>query len=238
MLSQICTYAMTFGEGIVAFNRNLQISETLPDDIGVMNPFLQPETMAVNEAFYRKYYNDNRRRIFLMGINPGRHGAGVTGVCFTDGLRMERDLGIPNPFPKNQTELSASFIFDVIKAYGGPERFYGDFYVTAVCPLGFVRHGRNLNYYDDKMLLAQLKPYMAQKLQEQIAVGGAQDIAICIGEGENYKHLQKLNATYHFFERIEPLPHPRFVMQYRLRRKEQFIKQYTELLGQCRQFLV
>ena len=34
-----------------------------------------------------------------------------------------------------------------------------------------------------------------------------------------------------FFERILPLPHPRWVMQYRRKRKEEFVGQYLGVLG-------
>ena len=49
-------------------------------------------------------------------------------------------------------ELSSVFMYEMINAYGGAELFYKRFYITAVSPLGFVKNGRNLNYYDDKIL--------------------------------------------------------------------------------------
>ncbi|HPD87119.1 MAG TPA: DUF4918 family protein, partial [Proteiniphilum sp.] len=75
----------TFAEKVIAFNRQLSFTGDLPEGFKVVNPFLDnPETMEVMRAFYNRYYNDNRERRFLIGINPGRHGAGVTGISFTD----------------------------------------------------------------------------------------------------------------------------------------------------------
>jgi hypothetical protein len=41
----------------------------------------------------------------------------------------------------------------------------------------------------------------------------------------------KLNERYHFFEQIIPLPHPRFIMQYRRKKLDQFIQLYLRRLG-------
>ena len=85
----------TFAEQVVSFNMNLKYEGNLPDDFQVLNPYLNnPETMIVMEQFYQKYYNDNCQRKFLVGINPSRHGAGVTGVPFTDTKRLESVCGI------------------------------------------------------------------------------------------------------------------------------------------------
>ena len=80
----------TFGERVIDFNRNLTYNGNLPAGFQVMNPFLDnPETMKVMSEFYQKYYSDNRKRRFIIGINPSRNGAGVTGVPFTDTKRLE-----------------------------------------------------------------------------------------------------------------------------------------------------
>jgi len=85
----------TFADKVVAFNRELQYTGALPSGFGVMNPYLDnPETMTVMQAFYQKYYGDSQKRKFIIGINPSRHGAGVTGVPFTDTKRLESICGI------------------------------------------------------------------------------------------------------------------------------------------------
>ena len=66
----------TIADKIIAFNRQLEYRGDLPKGFRVVNPFVEnPETMPVMEAFYQKYYNDPNQRRFIIGINPGRHGA-------------------------------------------------------------------------------------------------------------------------------------------------------------------
>ncbi len=80
---------LTFAEKVVLFNKHLHYQGSLPPAFNVINPYLDnPETLVVMEQFYHKYYNDNLTRKFIIGINPSRHGAGVTGVPFTDTKRL------------------------------------------------------------------------------------------------------------------------------------------------------
>ena len=64
----------------------------------------------------------------------------------------------------------------------------------------------------------------------QLELGIRRDKAICLGEGKNLKFLEKLNRGMSLFREIIPLPHPRWVMQYRYKRKEDFIAAYLEVL--------
>ncbi len=80
----------TFADKVIAFNRNLYYSGEMPKGFQALNPYVyNPETFEVMEAFYRKFYYDNVPRKFIIGINPSRHGAGITGVPFTDTKRLE-----------------------------------------------------------------------------------------------------------------------------------------------------
>ncbi|HWJ92883.1 MAG TPA: uracil-DNA glycosylase family protein, partial [Flavisolibacter sp.] len=168
------------------------------------------------------------RRIFL-GINPGRFGAGVTGVNFTASRQLTEFCGINHPFKKG-TELSAEFIYDMIEAYGGVHAFYSHFFIGSVCPLGFVRNGKNLNYYDDKDLLLILEPFIISNLHRLLNFNVDRQVCYCIGGEKNYKYLLSLNERFKWFQRIVALPHPRFIMQYRRKQKDQFIQQYLQLI--------
>jgi len=201
----------------------------LPKGFELIDPFSGEETKRIFVGFYKKYFSDNNKRRFVLGINPGRHGAGVTGVPFTDPKIIEEDCGISNSFPK-KNELSAIFIYDMINVFGGPEKFYKKFYINSVCPLGFLTNGINCNYYDDKMLFNSVKKHIISGINDQIALGMETDVAYCLGNGKNYKFLNKLNLDHKFFEKIIPLPHPRWIMQYRRKRKEEFILNYIDLL--------
>src|SRR5690554_1690741 len=86
----------TFADRAIAFNHSLHFEGDLPPGVGVMNPFSEnPPAITASQEFYRRYYNDNSERHILIGINPGRFGAGQTGVPFTDPHRLRKDCGIP-----------------------------------------------------------------------------------------------------------------------------------------------
>lgn len=222
----------SFGQKIIGFLFGLDPQLSLPDKIEVLNPFKSPGTQDVCKKFYHKYYNSSNPRTFIIGINPGRFGAGVTGIPFTDPIRLEKICQVNNSFEKKQ-ELSSVFIYEMINAFGGPEKFYSKFYFTSVSPLGFVSRGKNLNYYDDKNLQLSLRNFIIKTLEQQLKFGANPETAICLGEGKNFKFLQELNIEMKFFKKILPLPHPRFVMQYRYKRKEEYIQVYLDKLYQA-----
>ncbi len=181
-------------------------------------------------TFYGKYYNDNVQRSLILGINPGRFGAGITGVPFTDPIRLETACGIKNTFTKRQ-ELSSLFVYDVINAYGGCNVFYKQMYISALCPLGFVKDDKNYNYYDDTSLMKIVEPFIISHLHAQIAFGVSTARVYCLGQGKNFQYLEKLNNQHLFFREIIPLPHPRWVMQYRLKKKEEYVQSYLTAFG-------
>jgi len=185
--------------------------------------------MYIVEAFFYKFYNDNKPRHLIFGINPGRFGAGTTGINFTAPKQLKEFCGIDHSF-KSQTELSAEFIYELINVYGGAEKFYKDYFITSVSPLGFIKNGINLNYYDDKKLQETVRPFIISSIQKQISLGFHTDYSICIGGDKNLKFFSSLNKEYNFFSNIIPLPHPRFIMQYRRRQKEKYIQQYLSAL--------
>lgn len=209
----------------------------LPAGIRIMNPYREVAgVMEISSAFYRKYYDDKRKRHLVLGINPGRFGAGLTGIPFTDPKRLQQECGIPYA-GKITHEPSSVFMYEMIGAYGGAEKFYGDFYIGAVCPLGFTSQkpgGRevNYNYYDQPELTELVKPFIVTQLKRQIALGVYTDHCICLGKGKNEKFLQKLNSEYGFFGRITALEHPRFIMQYRSASKHDYIRRYLDVFNQ------
>jgi hypothetical protein len=216
---------MTFADHVLAFNRHLAINVRLPKHIKVMNPFKEEDIFTLIERFYAKYYSDTELRTLILGINPGRFGGGVTGIPFTDPVKLEQECGIKNTL-KKKTELSADFIYQMILAFGGPEKFYRHFYISAISPLGFIRDGKNMNYYDNRELNERLIPFILDSLTAQLTFGIRREVCFCLGEGENYKFLSRFNLKHRFFERIIPLAHPRFIMQYRRKKVKEYIANY------------
>jgi hypothetical protein len=220
---------MLFAQHILSFLKKLHLDIELPDEIEVMNPFKNKSAMEVCSEFYKKFYSDNLERRMIIGINPGRFGAGITGVPFTDPIRLKNVCGIENHFQQKQ-ELSSLFVYDIIDAYGGVEKFYKNFYISAVSPLGFTKDGKNLNYYDDRALQGRIRGFVIDCLRKQLKFGINTDVGYCLGDGKNYKYLSKLNEEEQFFKKIIPLSHPRFIMQYKLKKKDEYIRSYMEKL--------
>jgi len=226
---------MTIAEKIISFNKSLEYSGKLPPGVKIMNPFREStEAIEISTRFYMKYYDDTRTRRFIMGINPGRHGAGITGVPFTDTKRMESHCEIPVKGFRSH-ELSSVFVYDMIDAFGGPKRFYGVYYINSGCPLGFVKvnkRGRqvNYNYYDDSQLYKLVKPFIVDSINKHLAIGLEKEIAFCLGTGKNFKYLSEINSEYNYFNKIIPLEHPRYIMQYKSKEKQEYINKFLHLL--------
>jgi hypothetical protein len=73
-----------FADEVIQFFKLLEYKGSLPEGISIMNPFRDnPGIFLVISQFYHKFYNDNNPRHLILGINPGRFGAGVTGIPFT-----------------------------------------------------------------------------------------------------------------------------------------------------------
>jgi len=215
---------VVFAQRIINFYRSLE-PPRLPKGIEILFPQENKDVMKVVETFFCKFYNDTKPRHLIFGINPGRFGAGTTGINFTAPKQLKEFCGIDHSF-KSQTELSAEFIYESIQAYGGVEKFYANYFVTSVSPLGFLKNGLNLNYYDDKKLQTIATPFIINSIQKQISLGFKTDFCICIGGDKNLKFFSALNQEYEFFDEIVPLPHPRFIMQYRRKQKESYVHQY------------
>lgn len=214
---------------LIKFYRDLQPPK-LPKGFGVLHPQPSTEVMEVVVRFFEKYYSDNKPRKLLLGINPGRFGAGITGINFTAPRQLSQDCGIAHHWG-NSSELSAEFIYKMIGAFGGPIKFYGEFFIGAVSPLGYIKDGKNINYYDDKKLEAAVSPFIVTTLKQQIQMGFDTRVCYCIGGEKNFKFLTTLNEKYSFFEKIIPLAHPRFIMQYRRKKADEYVDEYLKLLS-------
>ena len=88
---------MTKAQRILAFYYGLDFDHAyLDDDLAVLNPFegASPAQERALSDFYHRFYNDDKPRNLILGINPGRLGAGATGIPFTDTKRLVA-CGIP-----------------------------------------------------------------------------------------------------------------------------------------------
>lgn len=218
---------------ILKFYSDLDFDRSVLDaDLEVLNPFegASDEQTTALQQFYHKFYCDNTPRNLILGINPGRLGAGATGIPFTDTKRLTA-CGIP--FESFSThEPSSVFVYEAIDAFGGPEKFYSQFFIGSVCPLGFVvqknKKWVNFNYYDRASFAEALAPYLLEQIQKQLELAGKNERIIVFGTGKNLKFLEKLNKQHAFTPELFALEHPRYVMQYKYKDREAYIAKYLE----------
>jgi len=228
-----------FGEKVIDFNLNLKHSGLLPDGFRVLNPYLDnPETLDVMQQFYHKYYNDSEIRKFIIGINPSRHGAGVTGVPFTDTKRLKDICGIEMKSAYTH-EISSVFMYDMISAFGGAELFYQNFYINSPFPLAIIRKTKenkwiNANYYDDKTLFETVKDFMIGSLKKHISLGIETSKVFVLGK-KNADFINKLNREAKLFDELKILEHPRYIQQYKSKEKQMYIDKYILTLNNLEQ---
>jgi len=219
----------TFANSLINFYSSLRPPRNLPKGFEILFPQKDKQVIELVKEFFEKYFNDNKPRHLMLGINPGRFGAGITGVNFTAPKQLKECCGI-NHHLKLSSELSAEFIYDMIGEYGGVNKFYEDWCIGAVCPLGFIKNGKNINYYDDKKLLDAVTPFIVDCISKQLTIGFTTEKCLCIGGEKNFKFLSALNNEHKWFDEIIPLPHPRFILQYRRKQKDKYIHQYLSAM--------
>ena len=100
--------AATFADRAVAYYLNLREPTNLPPGVSALNPYQSPAVQTIVQQFYGKFFADRQPRIFIMGINPGRFGAGVTGISFTNAKNLKTYCGIDSDL-KHTPELSSRF---------------------------------------------------------------------------------------------------------------------------------
>lgn len=228
-----------FSDCVLEFNGWLSnTSLELFDNYSISNPFNDKNKEQIKEIttmFYKKYYNDNNKRYLILGSSPARRGTAITGIPFEDANHLYKETGIMiDNFYINKS--SSNFLYDVMENYGGCKKFYSDFFMNFVCPLGIVNINSkgnevNSNYYENKKLENALYNFIVESLEKQISFGIDTSVCFCIGSGENFKFLTKINEQYHFFDKIIALEHPRFIMQYNSKDRNKYLDKYKNALN-------
>ena len=115
---------------------------------------------AAHEAYARRYAR-GKKRIVLMGMNPGPFGMAQTGVPFGEVTLVREWLGIdvpigkpPHEHPKRpiegfactRSEVSGARLWGAFRErHGTAERFFAERFVANYCPLVFMEaSGRNV----------------------------------------------------------------------------------------------
>lgn len=220
---------MTFSDKAVKYFLNFKKTIALPSEVKTLNPYKNQTTVRIVKTFYNKFFNDNNERLFVLGINPGRFGGGLTGIAFTDPFALREYCKIDNNLG-NQKELSSKFIYRMINEYGGVKHFYANIYISALYPLALIMGGNNFNYYDTKELAASLRNEIIKSVKCQIEFGARRDKVIILGK-KNADYFSPINNEYNFFGKIFVLEHPRYIMQYKLKKLNYYISKYLNVLN-------
>ena len=225
-----------FKDKVLEFNKYLsKIDIELPKGFKIINPFNSENKNIINEVtnnFYSTFYSDNNKRRLILGSSPARRGTAVTGVPYEDAVHLKSITSISiDDFYINKS--ASNFLYEVIDKYGGSKKFYSKFYMNFICPLGIVRINSNgnqvnCNYYENKKVENTLYEFIVESINKQIEFGIDTSVVYCIGSGENYNFLVKLNNKYKWFDKIVPLEHPRYIMQYNSKNKYEYMKKYLD----------
>lgn len=222
----------TFGQFVETFLTTLSIDGSLPEGIEVLYPYDSDEVRRVVHEMCRRYYSSAGPRIGIWGINPGRFGAGLTGLAFTDPWAVEHDLGIATSIA-GRREMSAEFVSRVIEAYGGPDAFYHDVFMSALSPLGFVCKGANINFYDDPNLERTMTPRIIAWMQKILDAGVRRDTTILLGSGKLRTFMEKNVRQQVGVDEVIYLDHPRYIMQYRRSQLDDYVRLYVDTIRSC-----
>lgn len=94
-------------------------------------------------GFNNRYYGTGIPKIVLCGINPGRLGAGKTGIPFIDFESLSRRL--PGVSSRTDSERSAQFFSQIVDHFGAVN-FYASLYVTNISFVGYAKNSKNVNF--------------------------------------------------------------------------------------------
>jgi len=222
----------SFAQFVERFLTQVSISDHLPSGIEILQPYGNPEVRRVLHEMCVRYYSSSSRRIGVWGINPGRFGAGLTGLSFTDPWAVHHDLGITTTL-SGRREMSAEFISMVIAAYGGPTSFYHDVYMSALSPLGFIRDGVNINFYDDPALEKLMTPNIIRWMNDVFEHRVRRDVTILLGSGKLRTFMERSVREAAGVSEVVYLDHPRYIMQYRRRDVVRYVQLYVDTIRQA-----
>ncbi len=220
---------MTFSSRAIKYFHNLKTPNEKVYGVDLINPYSNNDVKNFVKQFYSKFYNDSKERLFVVGINPGRFGGGLTGLAFTDPVALREYCGIENNLG-NKKELSSKFVYSVIDEFGGVEKFFSKVFLTALYPFAIIRDKKNYNYYDERKLAEHLREEIIQNIKFQISFGARRDLAILLGK-KNADYFSPINKEYSFFKKIIVLEHPRYLMQYKHKQKNFYINKYLDAIN-------
>lgn len=213
--------AEQYFEDFNEFKQNFS-STLAQNDIVVLDDFLNNKDNI--EKYYDKYVDFDSDKIVLCGLNPGRFGAGLTGVPFIDFKSLSKML---SNIKKDDGESSAQFFFELVKKFG-IEKFYKICYVTNISKFGYSKKSsaKNVNY---PKLPNSAQDWLFKRFIEEmnlikpkVIIPLSDDVA---------KTLKVLTQAQQLDYKIAPkLNHPAWVMTYKKKDKNLWLQKYYETI--------
>jgi len=149
-------------------------------------------------AAYVRQWGASKRRVLLMGMNPGPWGMVQTGVPFgeiavvKDFLGLKGEVGHPDPeHPKRpvqgldcpRSEVSGRRLWGFMaEKFGTPEAFFAEHFVVNYCPLVFMEESAR-NRTPDKLPKAETEPLFAACDERLRRLVGLYEPAWVVGVG-------------------------------------------------------
>ena len=205
--------------------RNQEVNEILDrEKITVLDGFDQ--NLELVHTYYQKVYAEESNRVVLCGINPGRNGAGRTGIPFLDFTAVSHVLSHTG---RDGRERSAQFILTIIHEMGR-DFFYRNVYMTNISWLGFTKKGRNLNYYD---LPSPLPTFFTHTFIEEMELVKPKVIVPLSERVEQTLKQMEMDGRLRY-PIAERLPHPYYcsIGRNAERFKEIYVNKMNELINQ------
>ena len=206
-----------------SINRNLEIRKTLEqENITILDGF--NKNIELVNRYYQTYYNNHRNRIVLCGINPGKNGAGKTGIPFIDYKGASYLL---SDVHQDEKEQSAQFILSIINEIGS-ETFFNNVYMTNISWFGFIKGGNNFNYYElpSPLQTTFTKSFLAEMsfVQPKVIIPLSKEVELTLKE---MMKEGKLNYPV-----VPRLPHPYYcsIGKRPIKYKDVYIKKITSLI--------
>jgi hypothetical protein len=102
--------------------------------------------------------------------------------------------------------------------------------MNAISPLGFVKNGVNINFYDDPALKKAIIPFALQSIAAVHAAGVRSDVCVVLGTGSLKTFVEREIRPEVGWDHVAYLEHPRYVMQYRRKDVPVFIEKYVRTI--------
>jgi single-strand selective monofunctional uracil DNA glycosylase len=171
---------------------------------------------------YLVRYGGGRRRVLLVGMNPGPFGMAQTGVPFGDVAMVREFLGIRAPVTKParehpkrlihgfdcpRPEISGTRLWGWIRdRFGSAEAFFREFFVANYCPLVFMEESAR-NRTPDKLPLEERRRLFAACDEALAGTVALLKPEMVIGIG-GFAERRAREALPEFRGIIGGLPHP------------------------------